>query len=79
MSRAKRLQAELEKIEAAANEAPRNALCQRLVPPTARQSEHHLVLKLRGGTFGPTVRSTGLPLRNSRTALLLSAYPTSRR
>lgn len=55
MSRAKRIQAELEKIEAAADEAPRCALCERLVPPTARQSEHHLVPKSRGGTFGPKV------------------------
>lgn len=55
MSRAKRIQAELEKIEAAADVAPRCALCQRLVPPTARQSEHHLVPKSRGGKFGPKV------------------------
>ena len=55
MSRAKRLQAELEKIEAAVEETPRCALCDRPVPPTARQSEHHLVPKSRGGTFGPKV------------------------
>ncbi|NNU79027.1 HNH endonuclease [Halovulum dunhuangense] len=31
------------------------ALCQRPVPPHARQSRHHLVPKLRGGKGGPTV------------------------
>lgn len=32
------------------------ALCERSIPPHARQSLHHLVPKLKGGTHGPTVR-----------------------
>lgn len=31
-------------------------LCQRPIPPGARQSLHHLTPKLRGGKGGPTVR-----------------------
>ena len=30
-------------------------LCLRPIPPHARQSVHHLVPKLKGGTHGPTV------------------------
>lgn len=30
-------------------------LCERPIPPAARQSLHHLVPKLRGGKGGPTV------------------------
>lgn len=56
MSRAKRIQAAL-KAEAhrLVEELPRCALCGRRIPSSARQSEHHLVPKSRGGTFGPTV------------------------
>ncbi|MEM9723908.1 MAG: HNH endonuclease [Pseudomonadota bacterium] len=32
------------------------ALCERPIPPHARQSRHHLTPKLRGGSQGPTVR-----------------------
>lgn len=35
---------------------PTCALCGRPIPPHARQSEHHLVPKLRGGKGGPRVR-----------------------
>ncbi|MGY2052671.1 restriction endonuclease [Methylobacterium sp. JK268] len=31
-------------------------LCERRIPPGARQSRHHLVPKLKGGTHGETVR-----------------------
>ena len=31
------------------------ALCGRPIPPQAKQSQHHLVPKLRGGKRGPTV------------------------
>ncbi|MEM7642832.1 MAG: HNH endonuclease [Pseudomonadota bacterium] len=31
------------------------ALCQRPIPPGAKQSLHHLVPKLRGGKGGPTI------------------------
>jgi len=31
-------------------------LCQRPIPPDARQSLHHLVPKLKGGKGGPVVR-----------------------
>lgn len=56
MSRAKRIQAALEAEAQLANkEQLRCGLCGRLIPPSARQSEHHLVPKSRGGTFGPTV------------------------
>ena len=34
---------------------PTCPLCQRPIPPHARQSLHHLVPKLRGGAKGPTV------------------------
>jgi hypothetical protein len=34
---------------------PLCALCERPVPPDARQSWHHLVPKLRGGKGGPVV------------------------
>ncbi|MEQ9042040.1 MAG: HNH endonuclease [Silicimonas sp.] len=30
-------------------------LCERPIPPEARQSQHHLVPRLRGGKGGPTV------------------------
>ncbi|MDO6522852.1 HNH endonuclease [Shimia thalassica] len=30
-------------------------LCDRPIPPNAKQSEHHLVPKLKGGKGGPTV------------------------
>lgn len=30
-------------------------LCQRPIPPTARQSQHHLLPRLKGGKGGPTV------------------------
>jgi hypothetical protein len=30
-------------------------LCERSIPPQARQSRHHLTPKLRGGKGGPTV------------------------
>ena len=36
-------------------ELPICPLCQRPIPPDARQSLHHLVPKLRGGKGGPTV------------------------
>ena len=35
--------------------APLCALCHRPVPPEARQSQHHLTPKLKGGKRGPTV------------------------
>ena len=31
-------------------------LCDRPIPPSARQSRHHLTPKLKGGRRGPTVR-----------------------
>ncbi|MEQ9693034.1 HNH endonuclease [Shimia sp. SDUM112013] len=30
-------------------------LCQRPIPPEAKQSQHHLIPKLKGGKGGPTV------------------------
>lgn len=36
-------------------EDPICPLCQRPIPPEARQSQHHLTPKLRGGGSGPTV------------------------
>ncbi|MGF3022936.1 restriction endonuclease [Methylobacterium aquaticum] len=32
------------------------ALCERPIPPCARQSRHHLTPKLKGGTHGETVQ-----------------------
>ncbi|MCT8158483.1 HNH endonuclease [Pseudoruegeria sp. SHC-113] len=37
------------------DDAPLCPLCQRPIPAHAKQSLHHLVPKLRGGTHGPTV------------------------
>ncbi|WP_425093082.1 HNH endonuclease [Tropicimonas sp. S265A] len=37
------------------NELPICPLCERPIPPQARQSLHHLIPKLRGGKGGPTV------------------------
>lgn len=37
------------------DDAPLCPLCQRPIPAHAKQSLHHLVPKLRGGTLGPTV------------------------
>ncbi len=34
---------------------PTCPLCQRPIPPHAKQSLHHLVPKLKGGAHGPTV------------------------
>ena len=31
-------------------------LCGRPIPPEARQSLHHLIPRMKGGTHGPTVR-----------------------
>ena len=36
--------------------APICPLCERLIPPRARSSLHHLTPKLKGGTHGGTVR-----------------------
>ena len=40
----------------AAQAVPVCPLCDRPIPPEARQSLHHLTPKLRGGKGGPTVR-----------------------
>ncbi|WP_297773541.1 HNH endonuclease [uncultured Roseovarius sp.] len=37
-------------------ETPICPLCLRPIPPGARQSQHHLVPKLKGGKGGPVVR-----------------------
>ena len=37
------------------DEHPICALCHRPIPPDVRQSEHHLIPKLKGGKGGPTV------------------------
>ena len=43
--------------EAPASEEPVVCpLCERPIPPGAKQSQHHLVPKLKGGRHGPTVR-----------------------
>lgn len=44
-----------EGTEAAAHAVPICPLCERPIPPDARQSLHHLVPKLKGGRHGPTV------------------------
>jgi hypothetical protein len=38
------------------DDAPVCPLCGRPIPPGARQSDHHLVPKLKGGKGGPVVR-----------------------
>ena len=39
-----------------APDAPQCPLCERPIPPHARQSVHHLTPRLKGGKNGPTVR-----------------------
>ena len=41
--------------EAEPDELPICPLCERPIPPHAKQSVHHLVPKLKGGARGPTV------------------------
>ena len=42
-------------MSGAMDEHPICPLCERPIPPEARQSQHHLVPKLRGGRGGPLV------------------------
>ena len=57
MGRAERYRWRMEEAEKAeeAKADPICPLCGRPIPPHAKQSLHHLVPKLKGGTHGPTV------------------------
>ncbi|MBI1393018.1 MAG: HNH endonuclease [Alphaproteobacteria bacterium] len=56
MTRNRRFARETEDDDVAAKTDGVCPLCERPIPPDARQSDHHLIPKLKGGKGGPTVR-----------------------